>query len=157
MSDGLHFHAGRGCIAVANSGSSGFLYELTPPISAPRNSDGLILITNIAPVEQDITTPKDALDDTHALYYAGTTMPKVRITGIIYLGAAGKNNSAQLVGAVDGWFQQNRVTSRKEAIQVNVSAGYKSGVFIDTLAFGESDSNLNTITFIIEGYAKPRK
>lgn len=115
----------------------------------------LLLIESIDLEIPDAVTPKDALNDAHALYIYGTTFGHISIKGTLYLGKG--TSDKKVITTLSNWFAKNRVTVKKDAVNVSIADKFKCQAYIIKLRFGQTDSRINAMSFIIDGLVKPTK
>lgn len=166
MSDNysLNFFSSRACLVQINGqpgNGSTFLYAVDGFPQGQQTDGSLILIDSIQLGDTDAITPKDALNDTHAVYLFGPTFTEIIVTGTIYLGQVNSANSSKSssLGLIQSWFNNNRVSKKKEPVNVSIASdnGFKGKVFFYTLSLGQADILANSVQFIMRGYAQPRK
>lgn len=155
------FLIGKGCIVeIKSDDNASFAYYVEGLDQGMVEGNQLLLIDSIEISTEDAITPKDALNDKHAIYLYGTTFSYVRIIGTIFLGNSKQNKVTAGGGAIQkltNWFDSNRIVTKKDTVKVSIADKFKGNVYIIKLTFGRSDPRVNAISFSIEGIVKPSK
>lgn len=155
MANSFNFVTSRGCVCYTGIGSIYGIYQLGSLSQCSIIGDtGLVLIDSVDISKVDAVTPKDALDDKHALYIYGKSFGQVAVHGTAYLGKGGKE-APSVIGDIDNWFQAFRVSTYKKPVELSIANQFKGNVYVTKLRFGQAEPRLNTIKFTIEGYVKP--
>lgn len=156
MSDSFQFQVGRGAIVQTGDGSSGENgFFKVKDFPQGYKDCALILIDSIHISKQDATTPKDAMNDTHAMYLFGKTFGSCVIKGTVYLGQKGGEKGTILVQEIDDWFKRNRVSQSKKAVSISLAGAFACKVYIESLKYGETNPKINTVAFEISGTVAP--
>lgn len=155
MANSFNFVTSRGCICYTGIGGTTGIYELSGFPQCTPMGTGLILIDSIDITTVDAVAPKDALDDKHALYIYGKSFGQVAIQGTAYLGKVDSKDAPAIIGLINNWFQENRVSQKKTSVPLSIANEFKGNVYITKLKFGQAEPRLNTIKFTIEGFVKP--
>lgn len=156
MSDSFQFQVGRGAIVQTGDGSSGSNgFFMVAGFPQGYRDCALILIDSVHINKQDATTPKDAMNDTHAMYLFGKTFGTCVIKGTAYLGKNGGERGGRLVKEIDSWFKANRVSQSKKPVGVSLAGAFACKVYIESLKFGETNPKINTVAFEITGTVAP--
>lgn len=142
-------------VEIDPDGGSSSLYKIGSLQTQSYPGGQLILIESIDLEIPDAITPKDALNDAHALYIYGTTFGHMSIRGTLYLGKG--TSDKQVITTLSDWFTANRVTQLKDAVNVSIADKFKCQAYIAKLRFGQTDSRINAMSFIIDGLVKPTK
>lgn len=156
------FLIGKGCIVeIKSEANTSFAYYVQGLTQGVIGDSQLLLIDSIEISTQDAITPRDALNDKHAIYLYGTTFSRVNIIGTIFLGSSksspDRNNKTGAIEQLTTWFDSNRIVVKREPVIVSIADKFKGNVYITKLTFGRSDPRLNAISFSIEGIVKPSK
>ena len=155
MSSSFNFVTSKGCICHTKIGGYSGIYQLGSLSQCQQRKTGLILIDSVDISKVDAVTPKDALDDKHALYIYGKSFGQVAVHGTAYLGKADATDAESVIGSINDWFNQNRVSKTKKPVELSIAKAFKGPVYVTKLRFGQADPRLNTIKFTIEGFVKP--
>lgn len=156
MASSFNFLTSRGCVCYTGKGSTSGIYQLGDLQQCSRiGTTGLVLIDSVDISKVDAVTPKDALDDKHALYIYGKSFGQVAVHGTAYLGKADTTQSGTVIGKINSWFNQNRVSVSKKSVELSIAKSFKGNVYVTKLRFGQAEPRLNTIKFTIEGFVKP--
>lgn len=158
--DSFSFISSKGAIIhVVGKGDPYYKVEsLQTASSGGRDTCGsMILIDSIIISVQDAATPKDAMNDTHAVYVFGKTFGSCIIKGTAYLGAEDttKSSITNPITILENWFKDNRISKKKKPVKVSFAEHFKAQVFIDTLKFGNTNPKVNSIEFEISGMVAP--
>lgn len=148
------FLTGAGCVVrvKGNKGTAG-AYEIQGwPVGQTGN--GLITIDDIQTTEQDIATPIVAVDDHRALYKFGKNFGSITVSGTIYLGSV-KDKPETIIQKVTSAFNQLRLSSKSEPVDVSISSGYKCKVYFTQLGFGQANAEFNKISYKLVGLIAP--
>lgn len=156
------FLIGKGCIVeVKSDDNASFAYYVEGLDQGMVEGNQLLLIDSIEISKEDAITPKDALNDKHAIYLYGTTFSYVRIIGTIFLGnnkqSKETTTSSGALQNLTTWFDSKRVVASRGTVKVSIADKFKGNVYITKLTFGRSDPKVNAISFGIEGIVKPSK
>lgn len=155
------FLIGKGCIVeIKSDDNASFAYYVEGLDQGIVEGNQLLLIDSIEISTEDAITPKDALNDKHAIYLYGTTFSYVRIIGTIFLGNSKQSAVTTNSGAIQKlttWFDSKRVVISKGTVKVSIADKFKGNVYVTKLTFGRSDPRINAISFSIEGIVKPSK
>lgn len=156
MANSFNFLTSRGCVCYTGIGGISGIYQLGDLQQCMfAGAYGLILIDSVDISKVDAVTPKDALDDKHALYIYGKSFGQVTVQGTAYLGRADGEDAPAVIGEINNWFNSNRVSVTKEPVVLSIANQFKGDVYITKLRFGQAEPRLNTIKFTIEGFVKP--
>lgn len=156
MSSSFNFVTSRGCVCYTGIGGHTGIYQLGDLAQCTFMGDtGLILIDSVDISKVDAVTPKDALDDKHALYIYGKSFGQVAVQGTAYLGRADGSDAPSVIGAINDWFNTNRVSESKKSVELSIANQFKGNIYVTKLRFGQAEPRLNTIKFTIEGFVKP--
>lgn len=144
---------GRGCVVRVQGGKSS-IYKIDGWPSG-LSGGSLITIDSIITHESDIARPIIAVDNYRALYRFGKNFGEVVVHGSIYLGSVDKNSSGSAIGAVSGAFESMRLSNKKTPTNVSIASGYRAKVYFNALEFGESQPEINKITYSMRGIIAP--
>jgi len=140
----------RGCVyQFTPSGSAGgggsSIIKVSPPISSYGSSP--VLLVGVQTSEQDLVLPVVTLDNFKLLYTFGEDFGAFNIIGTALLGSVGGNGDA--LGKVIKWFSANRVTRKKNPIQVSMGGGGSYKVYVTGLNIAEADAEYHIQPFVI--------
>ena len=136
MAGSFNFATSRGCVCYTGIGDISGIYQLgTLQQCILAGNTGLVLIDSVDISKVDAVTPKDALDDKHAMYIYGKSFGQVAVHGTAYLGKASANEGDSVIGYINGWFNQNRVSVSKKSVELSIARSFKGHVYITKLRF----------------------
>lgn len=142
------FATPRGCVVKQDShrGQSDG-YELT---GFPKGEEGApIVIRNCNLSEEDIVLPVSTLSSEKILYTFGQDFGKLQIMGTVFLGPAG--DSAQGLGPVIQFFNENRIEVSKEPVQFSMPGVVGYSVMLTSLVVSQADPDINSHDFALGG------
>lgn len=147
------FLTGAGCVVrVKGQGTAG-AYDIQGwPVGIMGS--GLITIDDIQTTEQDIATPVVAVDDHRALYKFGKNFGHITVSGTIYLGSV-KDKPETIIQKVTSAFNDLRLSSKSEPVDVSISSGYKCKAYFTQFGFGQADAEFNKIAYKMVGLIAP--
>lgn len=155
MSNSFNFVTSRGCVCYTGVGEREGIYQIGDLKQCTESGTGLVLIDTVDISKVDAVTPKDALDDKHAMYIYGKSFGQVSIQGTAYLGRPDSTGGGNVIEIISSWFNANRVSTKKTSVDLSIANNFKGKVYITKLKFGQAEPRLNTIKFTIEGFVKP--
>lgn len=153
------FLTGAGCVVrVKGKGAAG-AYKIDG-WNIGQMGSGLITIDDIQPVEQDIATPVVAVDDHRALYKFGKNFGTIQVHGTIYMGSTEKSEKSEksenIIQKVTKAFDELRLSSKSEPVNVSIAKGYKCKAYFTQMTFGQADANFNKIEYMLSGLIAPQ-
>lgn len=115
----------------------------------------LITIDAIIPKEADIARPIIAVDNYRSLYRFGKNFGEILVRGSIYMGSVDKGSSVDVIGKVTKAFEKLRLSAKKTPTNVSIASGYRAKVYFTTLQFGDTQPDINKITYTMSGIIAP--
>lgn len=148
------FGSGKfGMLVVAKHGGGSGLISLQG-LATGKGSGNTVMLTTANVGEKVSVDPVDALGDKHVLDVYGPVFQPVQIRGVIYVNTCGGSGAG--IDHVSKFFSSNRVDKNKAGVNLSVG-NFKKKVYPYELIFGDADPSRQTVTFVINAIAKPRK
>ena len=106
----------------------------------------IVILEDIAFVDQDVTLPVVALDDKRVFYTFGKNFGMLTLTGSIFYGC-GNSPKFPAIKAVQDAFEQMRVSSSKKPKKLSVVGGFSCKVYVQQLEIVQAVPAYQTIKF----------
>lgn len=134
--------------AVSTGGvnrSAGF-YNIKPDLPA-NVGGGHCIILGVTLALQEIVQPTVTLDDKRALYVFGSAWNEVSLQGTLLLG--GSQGTGAIAGALQTWYENNRVSVSKDPVMVSIGTSAGIRVYVVGLRLEAANPEFNTQNFSI--------
>ena len=133
-------------ISTGGANRSAGFYKIVPELPADVGG-GHCVILGITLALQEIVQPTVTLDDKRALYVFGSAWNEVTLQGMLLLG--GSSGIGAIAGALQTWYETNRVSVAKAPVMVSIGTSAGIQVYVVGLRLEAANPEFNTQNFSI--------